>query len=69
MTQDDHVKEDLGFQPETVTDKVVVPGIQNLHDQSTVEVAEVIANVLRSRPNITKLTYVVGSHFEITSKT
>lgn len=68
MTQDDHVKQDQGFQPEQTTEKVVVPGIQTLHDKPTTEIAEVIANVLRSRPNIVKMTYVVGEYFELTTR-
>jgi hypothetical protein len=52
-----------------VTDKIVVPGIQLLHEKPTLEVAEVIATILKSRQNIVKLTYVLGSHFEVTCKT
>jgi hypothetical protein len=68
-TQDDIVRESQGFQPKFFTDKIVVPGIENLHTKPTTDIAEVITNVLRSRPNITQLVYVVGSHFEVTSET
>ena len=66
-TQDDIVKHDQGFQPQEVTDRVTIPGIELLHEKSTDEIAEVLTMVLRSRPNIRRFTYVVGSHFEITT--
>ncbi len=31
MTQEDHVKETMGFKPETITERLVLPGIKNLH--------------------------------------
>lgn len=67
-TQEDHVMADqMHVEQKETTVKVSVPGMQKLHEQPTAEIAEVLANVLRSRPNIVKMTYVVGQYIELTS--
>jgi hypothetical protein len=55
------------FQPEVVADRLFLPGIDKLHEKSTKEIAEVLANVLRSRANIREITYKVGEYIEIKS--
>ena len=67
-TQDDHVKEELGYQPEEMTRKVTLPGMAKLHEKPIAEIAEALANVLRSEREILKLTYHVGESIEITFK-
>jgi len=59
-TQMDHVKQDKGFQPEYVERKVAIPGLQNLHEKPVQEIAEVIANVLRTERNVVEFHYVLG---------
>jgi hypothetical protein len=67
-TQDDLVRQKQGFQPEEVTRKVTVPGLAQLHQRSTTEIAEVLANVLRSEQNIIRLTYTVGESIELVTR-
>lgn len=67
-TQGDIVAADQNYQPETVTEKIHVPGIEKLHDLSASEIAEVITNVLRARPNIVAVKYVLGEYFEVTTR-
>ncbi len=68
-TQADHVTEEMaGLQPQESVQKVVVPGIETLHQKSVNEIAEVLANVLRSAPNIIRVVYVTGSHIELTTR-
>jgi len=65
-TQDDIVRQDQGYEPAEVTRTVRLPGIEALHTKSITEIAEVLANVLRSERGITQLTYKVGKHIELT---
>jgi len=67
-TQNDHVRQDKGFQPETVVRKVTVPGMKTLHERTTREIAEVLANVLRSEQNIIELRYVLGDCIELVTR-
>lgn len=68
-TQADHVVEEMaGLQPKESVQRVVVPGIELLHQKPINEIAEVLANVLRSAPNIVRLDYVIGSHIELTTQ-
>lgn len=53
------------FQPEIIADRLFLPGIEKLHEKSTQEIADVLANVLRSRANIRELRYVVGEYIEV----
>jgi len=53
--------------PEVNKHNVVVPGIKTLHQRPVSEIAEVLANVLRSSPSIVEFRYVIGSHIEITT--
>ena len=65
-TQADLVEEELGSRPQENTVTLTIPGIKTLHQKPTAEIAEVLANVLRSRSGITKIEYVLGSHIKLT---
>lgn len=67
-TQDDIVRDQAGYLPPEEVRKVVLPGIETLHTRPIPEIAEVLANVLRMETNVTELKWVVGKHFELTSK-
>ena len=64
-TQEDHVVEELGVQPEYDIERVSVPGVNKLHEKSTQEIGEVLALVLKSRPGVVELHYKVGEFVEI----
>lgn len=68
-TQADIVAEDKGFQPKTVTTKVVVPGIDSLHNKTAAEIAEVLTLVIKSQNGIKEFKYVLGEYIEITCDT
>jgi len=59
------VEQKLGVRAEIEKDNVVVPGIKTLHTRSVEDIAETLAVVLRSRPNIVSFKFVVGSHVEV----
>ena len=64
-TQQDHVDEELGVQPEYDTYPVTIPGINKLHEKSTQEIGETLALVLKSSPGIVELHYEVGKGITI----
>ena len=64
--QNDIVEQNKGLIPETTTVKIAVPGIQNLHNKSTKEIAEVLSNVLKSQANVVEIKYVLGKYIEVT---
>ncbi len=70
-TQNDLVKEKLGGRESAVrheiSERVSVPGIESLHLKSADEIAKVLANVIKSRQGVRSMTYIVGSHIEMTS--
>lgn len=68
QTQEDLVRESMGYQPKETTRKVMIPGIQALHTKPTVEIAETLALVLRSEPNIVELRYRVGEFIELVTR-
>lgn len=65
-TQEDLVKEKLSKQEKVITDRLTPPAIRDLHTKSLEDIATTLAQVLKSRPNIRKLTYVVGESIDIT---
>lgn len=65
-TQQDIVNDELATQVNEVTEKLALPGIEELHKKSKEEVASVLANLLKSRAGVKRLEYVVGSHVELT---
>lgn len=66
VTQSDIVRDKRGFVEDTITEKVRVPGVETLHQRPADEIAEILANVLRSRPSVTEVRYVVGDCIEVT---
>ena len=70
-TQAQIVEEKLGNrglqQMTPISERIAIPGIENLHLRSAREIAEVLANIIKSRASITSLKYEVGSHIEVTS--
>ena len=65
-TQDDIVRQDQGFEDSTVVKRLRLPGIEVLHTKPTMEIAEVLANVLKSAQGITKIEFVLGKYIELT---
>jgi len=65
-TQDDIVREDKGYKPAEEVRRVLIPGIEQLHTRPLNEIAEALANVLRSERGIKQITYVIGKHIELT---
>lgn len=70
QTQQDLVKEFLKDEPNVVTEKLRIPGVESLHLQPLDEVAEKLAevfyNVLRSRSNLLEFRYSIGEFIEVT---
>ena len=67
-TQGDIVTNNVSYAPEQTTVKVAVPGIQNLHNKTVEEIAEVLSNVIRSHSNVVEIKYVLGEHIELTTQ-
>lgn len=66
-SQGEQLKNEMATQSREVTEQVRIPGVETLHERPVEEIGIVLANLIKSRSGITKLTYVKGSHFEITS--
>jgi len=64
--QQTQVNNELATQNNTVTDKLNIPGIKTLHTKPVDEIAAVLANLIKSRAGITKLTYNIGEDVEVT---
>jgi len=67
-TQDDIVAQQQPVKPKEVTRKVGLPGVAQLHTRSTEEIAEVLAVVLKSERNITRLDWKIGEFIELTTE-
>ena len=65
-TQDDIVRDELGYQPTEEVRKVRLPGIESLHQRPINEIGEVLANVLRMEANVKEMRFVVGKYIELT---
>ena len=52
-TQQDHVTEELGVQPEYDVEEIRSPGIAKLHEKSVQDMGEILAIALKSRPIVT----------------
>lgn len=52
--------------PSEYTEKVSLPGITTLHQRSKEEIAEALANLLKSKNNIKALRYIIGESIELT---
>jgi hypothetical protein len=68
-TQQDIVDESKGYLPKTQTVKVSIPGIEYLHTRTTFDIAEALANVLKSQRDIVEVRYVLGEYIELTYRT
>lgn len=64
--QADLVLESGDIKEAFTTMKIKVPGIDVLHTKSKQEIAEVLANVLKSQNNIVQFKYNVGQSIEVT---
>ena len=64
-TQADHVAEEMGVVTEYDREKVSLPGVKTLHNQSTQEIAEALAIILKSRMGIVEMNYKVGEYIEL----
>lgn len=71
-TQEGIVKQNLKgeqFKVKTdITERISVPGLDSLHLRPIEEIGRVLANVIKSRQSVRSITYVIGSHIEITSE-
>ncbi len=61
------VAEDQGFQAKEVTRKITMPGLEQLHNKTTKEIAEVLAIAIKSEPNVIEIRYRLGKFIELTS--
>ena len=64
--QTELLRDQIQSQNQSVTEKLRLPGIETLHERSASDIASALANVIKSRKGITSLTFVVGSHVEVT---
>jgi len=62
------VLESTDYKPEFVTTRVKIPGIETLHNRTRQEIAEVLANVMKTQQDITEIKYVLGKYIEITHR-
>lgn len=67
-TQADHVTEMLENKPETVVERVSMPGINELHLKHFDEIAECLTTIVKSRDNIVQMRWVIGDRIELTVK-
>lgn len=67
-TQEDLVRMKAAFEPTEKVQQVRIPGIEQLHNKPTAEIAEVLAMVLKSQPNIVEVRYKVGNCIEIVTR-
>jgi hypothetical protein len=65
--QADHVREETGFVPVSVTERIVIPGLQTLHNKTADEIGQALGLILKSRSNITEIRYKIGEFIELTS--
>jgi hypothetical protein len=64
--QTDLLREQIRSQNTAITEQLRLPGIETLHERPAAEIGAALANVIKSRSGITSLTFVIGSHVEIT---
>lgn len=64
-TQKDIVEAEKSKDQAYDSEIVTIPGIKELHNKTTSEIAEVLAVVLKSRANIKSITYVLGEHVKV----
>lgn len=62
-TQEDLVR--VIPEEKVVTDILKIPGIEDLHNKSFEEMAEVLANIIKSRRGMVELKWVIGERIEV----
>jgi hypothetical protein len=71
-TQEQLVRQKMGGKDlgafNIITERLYPPGIETLHHQSTDEIARTLTNIIKSRSSVRAITYVLGSHIELTSE-
>ncbi len=69
-TQVDLVKDhaDAEKPTELITETVRLPGIESLHLASKEDIADVLANFLKSRAGIVSFKWTIGQAMEVVSK-
>lgn len=65
VNQEELVKKARGYQPETIIEKIGLPGIETLHERGIEEVADTLANVIKSRANVVSVKFTVGKAIEL----
>ncbi|HLX53966.1 MAG TPA: hypothetical protein VKR58_08490 [Aquella sp.] len=72
LTQKDIVSEKLKDHATqrmtSTTETLTPPGIQTLHQKDISEIADFLANIIKSRRGVTTLTYNVGHSITVTSE-
>ena len=64
--QTEKLKIQLSAQTDFVTERLALPGIETLHTKGAAEIAQVLANVIKSRHGVTKISFTFGECVEIT---
>lgn len=68
-TQADIVRERSVDEPDVVTERLRLPGVELLHTRPREEVAEVLAGiVLKAKKDIVELRWLLGQYIELTYK-
>lgn len=69
-SQDQIVKAYMEQEPAVVTDKLRIPGIEQLHllayDEQAEKLTEILMNVVKSRARIQEIRWVFGDCIEVT---
>ena len=65
--QADHVTEEMGFKATQVTERVVIPGLQSLHNKTAEEIGAALALILKARSNVIEVKYRLGEFIELTT--
>ena len=69
LTQADHVAEDQEgsySNEKSITEKVNFPGMETLYKRPAKEIGEVLANLIKSKAGLTKITYDIKEGIELT---
>lgn len=65
-SQNEVIEQELQASVKEFTEMVKLPGIDKLHTKPSDEIGLVLANLVKSRPGIKVIKFVIGSHIEIT---
>lgn len=64
-SQTDIVREASAQEERVVREKLLLPGIKELHTRPIVDIAEVLANTLKARTNVSEVHWVLGKYIEL----